>query len=149
MKRMINCKWVVAISILFSACQSGSADKKVPELANDMCGCFTKFEESLTPDAKALMKEVAVSADPQKDMMAGMSKLKPEDAMEFSKKMSAIADRNSDIYKCMEAFDKKHGSETNRDKKALTEKLLSEMQGRSNCPTGAAIINLSLAREKK
>lgn len=148
MNQMNHVKWIAFVAIVFSACKQGSADKKVPELASDMCGCFTKFEASLSPDAKSLMKEVSVSADPQKDMIAGMSKLKPEDAMEFGKKMSSIADRNSEVYKCMEAFDKKHGSETTTDKKALTEKLLSEMQGRTNCPTGAAIINLSLAKDK-
>jgi hypothetical protein len=149
MKRMNIIKWIVPVFLLTGACQSGSADKKVPQLANEMCDCFTKFQASLTPEGRSLMKEVSVSGDPQADMIAGMSKLKPEDAVDFSKKMSSMGDKSSELYRCMEAFDKKHGKETTKDKKALTEKLLSEMQGKTDCPAGAAIINLSLARERK
>lgn len=142
-------KWILPVMLLLGACQSGSADKKVPQLAGEMCDCFTKFQASLTPEGRALMKEVSVSGDPQADLVEGMSKLKPGDAVEFSKKMSSMGDRNSELFKCMEAFDKKHGKETTKDKKALTEKLLSEMQGKTDCPVGAAIINLSLARDRK
>jgi type II secretory pathway component PulF len=149
MKRMKSIKWIIALMVLLAACQSGSADKKVPQLANEMCDCFTRFQASLTPEGRSLLKAVSVSGNPQADLISGMSELKPGDALEFSKKMSSMADKTSELYKCMEAFDKKHGKETTKDKKALTEKLLSEMQGKTDCPAGAAIINLSLAREKK
>ncbi len=136
---------ILSLVFIFSAC-SGSADKKVPELANEMCDCFTKFQQDLSPDAMALMKTVSASASPQADMMAGMGKLKPEDATAFAEKMQSIATKGSDVFSCMEAFDKKHGKETTKDKKALTEKLLKEMRSNVNCPVGAAIVNLSVAK---
>jgi hypothetical protein len=148
MKRMVPAILISGLSVMLFSCASGSADNKVPELANDMCGCFDKFQQGLTTEGIALMKEVAVSGDPQATMVAGMSKLNPEDVQEFGKKMSSIGDKSSAVYKCMEAFDKKHGKETTKDKKTLTEKLLTEMQGKTNCPVGAAIVNLSLAKER-
>lgn len=136
---------ILSLGFIFFSC-SGSADKKVPELANEMCDCFTKFQQDLSPEAMALMKTVSASASPQADMMAGMSKLKPEDATAFAAKMQSIATKGSDVFSCMEAFDKKHGKETTKDKKALTEKLLKEMRSNVNCPVGAAIVNLSVAK---
>ncbi len=131
---------------LLTACSSGSADKKVPELANEMCDCFTKFEQSLSPGGRDLMKTVSVSANPQTEMMTGMAKLKPEEAAAFAEKMKSIGTKGSEVYTCMEAFDKRHGKETTTDKGALTEKMLKEMQQNSNCPVGAAIVNLSQSK---
>lgn len=131
--------------IVLSAC-SGTADNKVPELANEMCDCFTNFQQTISADAKDLMKAVAVSSDAQSEMMKGIAKLKPEDATDFGEKLRAVGTKGSDVYSCMEAFDKKHSKETTKDKEALTEKLLAEMRKNGNCPVGAAIVNLSLKK---
>jgi len=120
----------------------------VPELANEMCDCFTQFQQSLGPGGKELMKAVSTAANPQTELMTGMSKIKPADAVSFAEKIKSIGTKGSDVYTCMEAFDKKHGKETTKDKGALTEKLLKEMQLQTNCPVGAAIVNLSLASGK-
>jgi len=136
---------LLTLLIAFTSCSSGSADKKVPELANEMCGCFDNFQQSLSAETKDLMRAVSVAANPQTEMMQGMSKLKPEEAASFSEKLKSIGTKGSEVYNCMEAFDKKHAKETTKDKKALTEKLLTEMQAIGNCPTGAAIVNLSLS----
>ena len=139
---------IFLFSLVLLACSSGSADKKVPALANEMCGCFDKFQQSLSTDAKELMKSVSTAANPQSEMMSGMSKLKPEDALSIGEKLKSIGTKGSEVFTCMEAFDKKHSKETTKDKTALTEKLLMEMQANGNCPVGAAIINLSMAKTK-
>jgi DNA-directed RNA polymerase subunit F len=133
---------ISVIALILSAC-SGSADKKTPELANEMCGCFDSFQNNLSEDAKKLMKEVSTAAKPQEVLMAGMAKLKPEDAKTFGENLQSIADKNSTVFKCLQEFDKKHAKETTADKKALTEKLLMEMQKSGNCYVGAAIVNLN------
>ena len=61
--------------------------------------------------------------------------------------MKSIGDRNSPVFKCLDAFDKKHSKETTTDKEKLTEKLLKELQS-NQCNIGAAIINLSLKKGK-
>lgn len=131
------------IAFLLVSC-SGSADKKVPELADEMCGCFDKFEESLSVEAKTLMKNVSTAADPQATMMSGISKLKKEDAMVLAGKLQSMAVKGSDISSCMEDFDRKHSKETTKDKKALMEKLLEAMRAKGNCPVGGAIVSLGL-----
>lgn len=131
--------------LLLTAC-SGSADKKVPELVNEMCGCFSEFDKELSEDSRKLLKEVSVAADPQSEMLAGMKKLKQEDAVKFTEKLKSIGDKNSSLFKCMQEFDKKHGKETTKDKKALTERLLKEMRQKGDCPVGAAILSMSLKR---
>jgi hypothetical protein len=144
-----NLMLIFAVSILISfSCSTGSADKKVPALADEMCGCFDKFQQTLSADAKEMMKNVSTADNPQSEMMSGMSKLKQEDALSFGEKMKSIGTKGSEVYTCMEAFDKKHSKETTKDRTALTEKILKEMQANTNCPVGAAIINLSLAKTK-
>lgn len=139
---------IVSLFSIITSCSSGSADKKVPALANEMCGCFDKFQQSLSADAVTLMKNVSTAADAQTEMMSGISKLKPEDAASFGEKLKSIGTKGSEVYTCMEAFDKKHSKETTKDKNALMEKLLTEMQANVNCPVGAAIVNLGLAKTK-
>jgi hypothetical protein len=143
-------KILIVLAIIFSlySCKSGSADNKVPALANEMCGCFDNFQQSLSPDAVALMKSVSTAANAQTEMMSGISKLKPEDAASFGEKLKSIGTKGSEVYSCMEAFDKKHSKETTKDKNALMEKLLIEMQANSSCSVGAAIVNLSLSKKK-
>lgn len=136
------CSLLFAV-ILLSSC-SGSADSKVPELADEMCGCFDSFEKSLSADAQALMKTVSTADNPQTAMMTGISKLKQEDALAFSEKLKSIGVKGSPVAACMENFDKKHSKETTKDKKALMEKLLKAMRDKGNCPSGAAIVSLGL-----
>jgi Sec-independent protein translocase protein TatA len=147
MKKTLPFFLIATIVVSLTAC-SGSADKKVPELADEMCDCFTNFQKTISADAKDLMKAVSVATDAQSEMMQGISKLKPEDTAAFGEKLKAVGTRGSDVYACMEAFDKKHSKETTKDEESLTEKLLAEMQKNANCPVGAAIVNLSLTNSK-
>ena len=137
----------IATTLLFSC--AGSADKKVPELANDMCGCFDKMQQSYSPDVIKLLNEVSVAADPQSVLTAGMMKLKTEDAKKLAESLGEMGNKNSEVFKCMEAFDKKHEKETTANRTELTEKLLVQMQANGNCNTGAAIVNLGLSKQKK
>ncbi len=139
MKRLLKISVVVS---LLSSCK-GSADNKAPELANAMCDCFDSFQNNLSADAKKLMKEVSTAAKPQEAMMAGMAKFTPEDAKAFADQLKTIGDKNSSVFKCLQDFDKKHANETTADKKALTDKLLMEMQKDGGCYVGAAIVNLN------
>ncbi len=135
----------VATCILFVAC-GGSADRKVPELADEMCNCFTSMEKELSPEGLAILKATATAADPQAEMTKGIGKLKPAEALVFGQKIQSIADKGSAVYACLEAFDKKHGKETTKDKKALTKRMLNEMRSKGDCPVGAAVVNLSVAK---
>lgn len=135
-----------AAVILFS-CAAGSADKKVPELANEMCDCFSGFQKDLSPDVMALLKKVSISATPRQAMQEGLAKLKPEEAGPFIEKFSQISNKTSEVNKCMQEFDRKHAKETTKDKKAFTQKLLKEMQANDKCPAGAALVNIGLQQQ--
>lgn len=137
---MIVC--TVAVSV--SACGPGSADKKIPALSNEMCDCFSNFQKDLSPEIMDLMRKVSTSANPRQEMQAGLAKLKPEEADAFIKKFQQISEKTSDVNKCMQEFDKRHGKETTRDKRALTEKMLQEMRGNNNCPVGAVVVSIGL-----
>lgn len=144
MKQMIL---FTGLLFLLVSCGTGSADKKVPQLADEMCDCFTGFQKDLSPAVIALMKQVSVSANPRQEMQEGLAKLKPEEANAFIEKFKQISDRTSEVNKCMQEFDKKHAEETTKDKKALTGKLLKEMQANGNCPAGAAVVNIGLQQQ--
>ena len=138
----------LSFSVLLLSC-SGSADNKVPELAGEMCGCFDGIQKSCSADVINLLKEVSTAADPEAALMKGITRLKTEDAKKLTESLAEMGNANSAVFKCMEAFDKKHEKETTSDRTALTEKLLMQMQKAGNCNTGAAIINLGLSKQKK
>lgn len=138
---------IVPALAMLTSCAEGSADKKVPELADEMCNCFEDFSKSVTEKEMAIFKEVAASENPQKVLTEAFAKLEAAEATGLAEKMKSIGDRNSPVFKCLETFDKKHSKETTSDKEKLTEKLLKELQ-LDQCNIGAAIINLSLKKGK-
>lgn len=139
---MKNVLKLAMIFLFFASCK-GSADSKIPELANEMCGCFESVKANISEDAKNLLKEVAKADKPQEVMMKSMSKLKPEDAKNLGEQLQSIASVSSPVYKCMQEFEKKHSKETTTDKNGLIEKVLAVMQKNGDCFVGAAIMNLS------
>jgi hypothetical protein len=134
-------KIALVLSVIYSC--KGSADSKVPELANEMCGCFESLKTNLSEDAKNVFKEVAKSDKPQETMMTAMRKLKPEDAKAMGEQLQSVGSVSSPVYQCMQDFEKKHSKETTTDGKALVEKVLVEMQKKPECFIGAAILNLN------
>lgn len=134
--------WLITLAVLTSC--SGSADKKVPALANEMCGCFDTVEKTLSADALTLMKTVAMAEDPQSALMSGISKLKQEEAITLSEQLKSIGTKGSAVFTCMQNFDKNHSKETTKDKKALMESLLKEMRADGSCPVGASIVSLGI-----
>ena len=137
----------VFVLAMVSSCAEGSADKKVPELANEMCHCFDDFSKSVSEKEMAIFKDVSTAEQPQKVLTEAFAKMDTEEATGLAEKMKSIGDRNSAVFKCLDAFDKKHGKETTTDKEKLTEKLLKKLQS-NQCSIGAAIINLSLRKGK-
>lgn len=147
MDRIKTALIVVPALTMMISCTEGSADKKVPELADEMCNCFDEFSQSVSEQEMAIFKEVSTAEQPQKVLSAAFRKLEAADATGLAEKMKSIGDRNATVFKCLEAFDKKHSKETTTDKEKLTEKLLKELQA-DHCNIGAAIINLSLKKGK-
>jgi hypothetical protein len=135
-----------SIIIILSACK-GSADKKVPEFASEMCGCFDSFKQSITPEEMNIFKEVSVAEYPQEVLQNAIKKMDGSKAAAFTEKIKSVGEKTSPVYVCIQEFDKKHVKETTQDKKALTEKLFAQLQA-NNCIIGAAIINLSLKSGK-
>ncbi|MBK6826603.1 MAG: hypothetical protein IPG86_06970 [Chitinophagaceae bacterium] len=138
---------IVPVLVMMASCTEGSADKKVPELADEMCNCFDEFSKSVSEKEMGIFKEVSTAAQPQKVLTDAFAKLEAAEATGLAEKMKSIGDRNSPVFKCLDAFDKKHSKETTTDKEKLTEKLLKELQS-NQCNIGAAIINLSLKKGK-
>lgn len=133
-----------AILFIFSSCGSGSADRKVPELATEMCKCFESMNKGLSPAATALYKEVASATKPSATLKNGLENMDPAEAAAVSTSLMSLDDENSEIAKCMEAFDRKYEKETTRDRKSLFNNLLEEMRKNSTCPIGAAMINITI-----
>lgn len=137
---------IAAVSILLVSCGSGSVDKKVPELANEMCNCFSAFQERFDSESVSLLKEVSNSADPKAVLQEGIKKMTPEKAEFFTRQIQSLGDKSSSVYACLADFDKKHGKETTKNKSDLKKELLASFQKNGNCFTAAAMVNLDIHR---
>ena len=138
--------FTIAVILSLSSCKSGSADKKVPELANEMCDCFSTFQNRFDSQSASLLKEVSTSADPKTLFQEGIKKMSAEKAEFFTRQIQSLGDKSSSVYACLADFDKKHGKETTKSKNELKKKLLAEMQRKGNCYTAAAMVNLDISR---
>lgn len=138
--------FVLAVILSLYSCKSGSADKKVPELANEMCDCFSTFQKRFDSQSSALLKEVSNSNDPKNLLLEGIKKMSQEKAEFFTRQIQSLGDKSSSVYACLSDFDKKHGKETTKSKSELKKKLLAELQEKGDCYTAAAMINLDIHR---
>lgn len=138
---------LLSFSVLFFV-SCNSADSKIPAMAADMCGCFDKLKSGISTEAAAVFDKVKNSPDPQKTLQEEIVKLKPEEAQELAATLSQMGNSGSEIGQCMQAIDKKYGAETTTDKKALLEKIASEMKKNNQCAVGAAIISIGAKNSK-
>lgn len=138
--------YITLASILLS-CGQGSADKKVKQLAGEMCSCFDEFKKNISEKEMQVFITVSTAANPQQAITNTMRQMNPDEANAFADKLKTIGDKNAPLFQCLQAFDKKHGQETTKDKQALTQNLLHELHT-MNCTIGAAIMNLSLGKMK-
>jgi hypothetical protein len=136
---------VLLVTLFLASCASGSADKRVPELADEMCGCFEGFKKTVTAEELEVLKSVSSAAHPQEELTNAFRQMDTDKATAFAMKMKSLGEKDSPVFKCLEGFDRKHGKETTTDKKTLTEKLLARLQG-MDCTVGAAMVNLSLGK---
>jgi GTP cyclohydrolase FolE2 len=148
MKRLLLMTLPV-LSFIFSSCGGGTADGKVPELASEMCQCYESMQQSLTPAAMQLYKDVAKASDPSVAFQAGLAKLNRAETDTVARGLMRVTSASSPVYQCLKAYDKKHEKETTRDKNALLRKLLVELQKNTACPLSAAIVNLGIKRQEQ
>ena len=87
----------ILLTALFYSC-GGSADKKIPQLADEMCGCFESMQKTYSEDILKLLKDVSLAAEPQQALMSGMSKLKPEDAKKLTETLAEMGDKNTTVF---------------------------------------------------
>lgn len=137
-----------AMLFIFSSC-GGSADKKVPELASDMCKCFESMQKELSPVAQEFYKEVAKSTKPAATFQNGLENMDSAEAGAIRAALMNIDDKDSKVNQCMEAYERKYAKETTRDEDGLVRKVLEEMRKNNSCPLGAAIVNLGIEGQKK
>ncbi len=133
----------VIVAVLFTGCK-GSADSKVPQLAKEMCGCFSSLENGLTEKEKVVFKAVSVAENGQAEMTKGMAAFSPEEATAFGTKLSNLG--KGEIADCMSSFEKKHATETTTNKDEFLKKVLAAMRTENGCYAGAAVINLGIKK---
>lgn len=138
-----------AMLFVFSSCGGGTADGKVPELANEMCHCYESMQQTLSPAALQLYKDVAKATDPSAAFQAGLAKLDKAEADTIARSLMNITNSDSKVYLCLQEYDRRHEKETTRDKKKLLRKLLTELQKNTACPLSAAIVNLGIKRQEQ
>jgi hypothetical protein len=137
-----------ALLFVFSSC-GGSADKKVPELASEMCKCFESMQKELSPVAQAFYKDVAKAAKPSAAFQNGLDNMDSVEAEAIRAGLLNIDEKDSKVNQCMEAYERKYEKETTRDEDGLVRKVLEEMRKNNACPLGAAIVNLGIEGQKQ
>lgn len=140
---------VFSIITLFLASCSGSADKKVPQLANEMCDCFQSFDKDLSPAGKELFQKMIHAENPQSVLQKGIAALPADESKQLVAKIQSLTNKDSEVFKCITAFDERNKHETIKDRKDFTQKIFQQMKVSGACTTGTAMMALSLYKLKK
>ena len=149
---MIKTISFVAIVIAVSLAACKSADNKVPEIASDMCNCFSATEKNISKSTKDLFVKAANDDDPQKVLQQELIKLDPEDQVVINQELmslSELQDEKSEIGNCMKNVEKKYGNAYTRDKNKLGDKIVSELESKKGCDFTASIMKMGLKIDRK
>ncbi|MEI9908938.1 MAG: hypothetical protein WDO71_04275 [Bacteroidota bacterium] len=142
--------FIIAIALSLVACKS--ADNKVPEIAADVCNCFSDIEKNFSKETKALLAKAANDSNPQKVLKEEIVKLDQEDQMAIGQELMSLGelgDEKSDMGRCMKGVEKKYGNNFTRDKKILGNKIVQELESKNGCGFTASIMKLGLKMENK
>lgn len=136
------------VVLLFLASCNGTADKKVPQLANAMCDCFQSIDKELSPAARELFLKMTETENPQLMLQKGMTSLSADESKKLTEQIQLLTNRQSEVFQCIKAFDEKNKKETISNRKEFTRKIFKQMKASGNCTTGAAMMALSLYKTK-
>lgn len=140
----------LVLSVMFAAC--GTADQKVPAIADDFCNCFKKLEGSMSEGAKDLLLKAAESAAPESTLQSSLMALEEDKRMAIAQEMMAFQDAqdpSSELNKCIKSLEDKYKDDKTRDKKKFGEKLLSELKSKKGCEVTYAIMKIGFKQEFK
>jgi predicted transcriptional regulator with HTH domain len=130
---------VLAIILAFlSACSSSSS--KVPVYANDMCGCFETVQKKIDAEGLAVLEKVVNSETPQQTLQKEMAALKPEKTMALAEVFASVGNKESDVFKCLEGFDKRHNDSKSTSRKDLALEIAMKMKENKSCLLGAVVM---------
>jgi hypothetical protein len=134
----------VAGSVATISCKS-SADKKMPELANDICNCMSMLEKDLSADAKKIITDAASASDPSTAMQKAMMDIPADKQMEIASemmKMGEMQDQSKGVGACMKKLqDKYEDVKTMDSDKTILKKVIAALEEKK-CNFAATIMKL-------
>ncbi len=142
----------VCLILLVGIIACNTAENKVPQMADDFCGCFRTLEDSLSAEAKQLLTKASTASDPDTAMSNAMLGMSDEKKVSLGMEMmsfQSVQDPNSPISKCMKEIEKKYKSERTTDKKKFGAKLIRELESKKGCEVTTAIMKLGFKQEFK
>lgn len=147
MKR--NLLLIISLALVIASCSS--VDKKVPEIATEICNCFSSLDKQMSPDLKAIFIKAGAADKPQEalgDELLSQEPAKRDSLMKELQTLIIIGDPSSELNKCMNDFKKRYsgGKTKNRDK--FYANLFAELEGKPGCQLALAAFKISYKETK-
>jgi hypothetical protein len=125
------------------SCKSG--EKKYKEMATEMCGCFNKIKDSISPAAMVIFEKAAASPNAKKAYMSGAATLSPADALKLNNALLSFSKPGSAAKECLEDMDKKY-KKIGGDKNEVTQKMLDELKDNRDCALMIALMRMEVEK---
>jgi hypothetical protein len=124
-------------AVVFSC--GNMAENNLDEIADDYCGCFSSQQKSLSKKTKRFIKIMAEGERDQEVLAKEREKLSEEEVADFTEFFAMLQKPNSKVGKCIAKVDKKVEKFRTKDKNKFIDKLVDEMESRSDCKVAAYV----------
>ena len=139
-------------AILLSLVSCKSADKKADAIAADMCNCFKGMEANLSNDAKKIVSNAAMAADPAKSLQEDVMALGEERGQQIAVEMQSLGDmenESSETGRCIKDVEKKYKNAYTMNEEKTLQKIIKELEGNPGCSFTASLLKLGLKMKDK
>lgn len=138
------------MSLIVASCST--ADKKVPQIAEDFCNCFSKMEKEMSAESKRIFKTAANASDPEQVLQDELLKLEGETQTQVNEEFMAfgeLEDENSEVGRCMKSVEKKYDNSYTFNESKFMDKVIKELENKLGCDFTASLLKVGKKVEEK
>ena len=131
MKKIVNgCSLLFIAVCVFVACKSEG--NKTDEMASAMCNCFSKLNDSIPEEAKAVFVKLAAAEKVKDSYTEEMKKLGADVLEKLNRALMTVSVTGSPVQVCMEEMDKKYKT-VGGPEGEMNRKMANALKGKAGC----------------
>lgn len=143
---------LLTISLAFMIASCSSVDKKVPEIATEICNCFSPLDKQMSPDLKAILIKAGEADKPKEvfdDLIVALPDGKRDTILKEMQTLIVVGDPGSEVNQCMNDFKNRYSSGKTKDRDKFYTNLFNELKAKPGCELSRAMFKITYKETRK